>query len=111
MSRSPRRPDWAWRCGTRSSLVIASEEGRAMRRERYMYSDLTWPELREAVKRQPVVLLPVGSVEDHGPHLPLDTDNFMPTAICRDTAARIPDEALVMPTVPYGFNWRRVGFA
>lgn len=75
-----------------------------------MYSDLTWPELRDAVARQPVVLLPVGSVEDHGPHLPLDTDNFMPTRICRDAVQRIPDEALVMPTVSYGFNWHHIDF-
>jgi len=81
-----------------------------MRREPYLYSDLTWPELREAIKRQPVILLPVGSVEDHGPHLPLDTDNFMPTRICLDTARRIPDEVLVMPTVPYGFNWHHIDF-
>jgi creatinine amidohydrolase len=81
-----------------------------MKRETYLYSDLTWPELRDAVKRQPVVLLPVGSVEDHGPHLPLDTDNAMPTRICHDTARRIPDEALVMPTVPYGFNWHHIDF-
>jgi len=81
-----------------------------MKRERYLYSDLTWPELRDAVARQPVVLLPVGSVEDHGPHLPLDTDNFMPTRICRDAAQRIPDDALVMPTVSYGFNWHHIDF-
>lgn len=81
-----------------------------MRREPYLYSDLTWPELRGAIKRRPVILLPVGSVEDHGPHLPLDTDNFMPTRICIDTARRIPDEALVMPTVPYGFNWHHIDF-
>src|SRR5581483_829179 len=81
-----------------------------MERQRYLYSDLTWPELRDAVKRQPVILLPVGSVEDHGPHLPLDTDNFMASTVCLETARRIPDEVLVMPTVSYGFNWHHIDF-
>ena len=81
-----------------------------MGRERYLYSDLTWPELREAIRRQPVILLPVGSVEDHGPHLPLDTDNFLATTVCLETARRIPDDVLVMPTVPYGFNWHHIDF-
>lgn len=81
-----------------------------MVRQPYLYSDLTWPEIREAIKRRPVVLLPVGSVEDHGPHLPIDTDNFLATTVCLETARRIPDEVLVMPTVPYGFNWHHIDF-
>ena len=48
-----------------------------MERKPYLYQHHTWPELRERVKEQPVVILPIGSVEDHGRHLPLDTDNFL----------------------------------
>src|SRR6185436_15145521 len=48
-----------------------------MTRKDYLYQHYTWPELGEAAKRQPVVVLPIGSVEDHGPHLPLDVDNFL----------------------------------
>ena len=40
----------------------------------YHYQHYTWPEIKELVKRQPVVVLPIGSVEDHGQHLPLDVD-------------------------------------
>ena len=45
-----------------------------MRGERlkYRYDHYTWREMRELVKRQPVVIQPIGSVEDHGYHLPLD---------------------------------------
>ena len=44
----------------------------------YRYDHYTWLEMRDVVKRdpQPVVIIPVGSVEDHGHHLPLDVDNF-----------------------------------
>ena len=42
-------------------------------RKSYLYHHHTWPELGETAKKQPVVVLPIGSVEDHGHHLPLDT--------------------------------------
>ena len=42
----------------------------------YRYDHYTWPEIRDLVKKQPVVVLPVGSTEDHGHHLPLDVDTF-----------------------------------
>jgi creatinine amidohydrolase/Fe(II)-dependent formamide hydrolase-like protein len=68
------------------------------------YDELTWPETREAIARQPVVLLPFGAVEDHGPHLPLNTDNIIVEAICLESAARAPGEMLVMPPVAYGLD-------
>jgi hypothetical protein len=44
---------------------------------KYRYDHYTWPEMRQVVARQPVCILPIGSVEDHGRHLPLDVDNFL----------------------------------
>ncbi|HIE51477.1 MAG TPA: creatininase family protein [Armatimonadetes bacterium] len=79
-------------------------------RERYRYDHYTWPEIREVVKRQPVVVLPIGSVEDHGPHLPLDTDHFLITAVCEEAARRIPEEMLLLPPVPYGFADHHLDF-
>ena len=38
-----------------------------MERKPYLYQHYTWPEMREVIKSQPVVILPIGSVEDHGP--------------------------------------------
>jgi len=78
--------------------------------KKYMYGELTWPEMREAIAQQRVILLPVGTIEDHGHHLFLETDNFLVTHVCRATAERIPDEVLVMPLVPYGFNWHHIDF-
>lgn len=75
-----------------------------MERKPYLYQHLTWPELREAAKAQPVVILPIGSVEDHGHHLPLDTDNFLIWSICEAAAQRAPSEILLMPHIPYGFE-------
>jgi creatinine amidohydrolase len=74
------------------------------------YEELTWPEMREAIAEQPVVLLPFGTVEDHGPHLPINTDNVILEAICLETARRAPGEMLVMPLVAYGLDEHHMDF-
>jgi creatinine amidohydrolase len=77
---------------------------------RFRYGELTWPEMRAAIARQPVVLLPFGTVEDHGPHLPINTDNVIVEAICLEAARRAPEEMLVMPLVAYGLNEHHMDF-
>jgi creatinine amidohydrolase len=77
---------------------------------KYRYDELTWPEMREAIARQPVVLLPFGTIEDHGPHLPINTDNVIVEAICLEVARRAPGEALVMPLVAYGLDEHHMDF-
>ncbi len=74
------------------------------------YDELTWPEIREALNHQPVVLLPFGAVEDHGPHLPLNTDNIIVEAICLEVARRTPGESLMMPPVTYGLDEHHMDF-
>ena len=72
--------------------------------DKYLYDDLTWPEINEAALAKKVILLPIGSTEQHGHHLPLDVDNFLARGICLEAAKRAPREVLVMPTIPYGYN-------
>jgi creatinine amidohydrolase len=74
------------------------------------YDELTWCEMRQAVTQQPVVLLPFGAVEDHGPHLPLNTDNVIVEAICLESARRAQGEMLVMPSVAYGLDEHHMDF-
>lgn len=47
-------------------------------------ANLTWNEADELFRERPVGLLPVGAIEAHGPHLPLDTD----VIIAREIAGR-----------------------
>lgn len=79
-------------------------------KKRYYYQHYTWPEIKEVVKQQPVVVLPVGSVEDHGRHLPLDVDNFLIGSICEEAARRMDGEMLLLPPVPYGFEEHHMDF-
>jgi creatinine amidohydrolase len=59
---------------------------------------MTWPEFAERI-RSHAVLVPVGSVEQHGPHLPLGVDAFIPYHLALRLAERMP--ALVAPPVWY----------
>jgi len=55
--------------------------------------------------KRPVVLFPVGSVEPHGPHLPLATDSMLSAANARRAAVALRArevEAVVAPALPYG---------
>ena len=52
-------------------------------------NEMTWVEYeREVIARKPPVFLPVGALEQHGPHLPLGTDALLATAVARDAAAK-----------------------
>ena len=52
------------------------------------FADLTSPRARALLDAgpAPVLLLPVGAVEPHGPHAPLGTDSIISTAICERAA-------------------------
>jgi len=78
--------------------------------EKYLYDHLTWEEINEAVLARKVILLPIGSTEQHGRHLPLDVDNFLARSVCIEAAKRAPNEILVMPTIPYGYNEHALDF-
>ncbi len=70
-------------------------------------ADAVWTELDD----RPTVLVPVGSIEQHGPHLPLDTDSTIATAVATATAAVIGGRTVVAPTVSYGSSGEHQSFA
>jgi len=76
----------------------------------YRYNRLTWPEMNQAIEMGKVVILPTGSTEQHGRHLPLDTDAFLVKAICHAAGRRSPDKMLVLPTISYGLNLHHIDF-
>ena len=68
----------------------------------------TWPEV-EGTGRRAVLVLPLGSLEQHGPHLPLDTDTRIALAVATGLATRRPDVA-VAPPLAYGASGEHAGF-
>jgi len=76
----------------------------------YRYNRLTWPEMNQAIEMQKLVILPTGATEQHGHHLPLDTDTFLCESICLEVGRRIPGQVLVLPPVSYGLNRHHIDF-
>lgn len=69
-----------------------------------LLAEMTWPEALAARERGALVLVPVGSTEAHGPHLPLATDVIISKELCRRAARALEDrdqEALVAPALSY----------
>jgi len=77
---------------------------------KYRYEEFTWPEIREAVAQNRVPVLAVGTIEQHGPHLPLVTDVLTAGEVARRAVERIPEQALLMPPVYYAFNEHHLDF-
>jgi creatinine amidohydrolase/Fe(II)-dependent formamide hydrolase-like protein len=78
----------------------------------YLLSELTWPEARKRFKEVDIALLPVGAIEQHGPHLPLDTDAFDAEYLVRKVAERCSKpQPLVLPLVPYGVSYHHDDFS
>ncbi|MGB2906239.1 MAG: creatininase family protein [Candidatus Aminicenantaceae bacterium] len=78
----------------------------------YLLEHLTWEQARVRFKEVDVALLPVGSIEQHGPHLPLDTDAFDASCLAKRVAAACsPPRPLVLPLIPYGVSYHHEDFS
>src|SRR5918996_6254977 len=75
-----------------------------------LYERLSWPEVREAAAEDLVCLIPVATLEDHGPHLPIDTDLRLTAEICRRAAEAAPEEILLLPPIPHGYSPHHMDF-
>lgn len=68
---------------------------------------LSWPKVKHLAESNAVALLPVGSTEAHGPHLPLSVDVLIAEEVCRRVANRLSsrgESALIFPSVAYGLT-------
>jgi creatinine amidohydrolase/Fe(II)-dependent formamide hydrolase-like protein len=78
----------------------------------YLLRELTWPEAEKRLEEVDVALLPVGSIEQHGPHLPLDSDAFDAEHLAHKVAETCSDpKPLVLPLIPYGVSYHHEGFS
>lgn len=72
---------------------------------------LTWRDAKAAFARAKVALVPVGSCEQHGPHMTLDTDIAIANAFARLLAERLGEDAILCPPVNYGMSEHHLAFA
>jgi creatinine amidohydrolase len=69
----------------------------------------TWQEVRD-FDRDAVVLVPTGSLEQHGPHLPLITDTAIVTAVAEAVEARLRRQVVLTPTLWLGASGHHMAF-
>jgi creatinine amidohydrolase len=72
-------------------------------------AQLAWEEVRDLDRERAVVVLPVGAIEAHGPHLPLDTDVVIATAMARSGAHKLAARGHLVLILP-AFAYTAAGF-
>ena len=75
-----------------------------------LLENLTWPEVKKLKVAGKIVVLPLGSFEQHGPHLPLTTDTDLVTAVARGVEQARPKKILCLPTVWSGHSTHHLAF-
>ncbi len=71
-----------------------------MRQRSQRFAELTARELRELARNDAIVVVPVGAMEQHGPHLPVGTDTFLGREVARLAAQRVVERHPVLVTEP-----------
>ncbi len=78
--------------------------------KKVLWQEMLRHELLAALEQRPVVILPMGSVEQHGPHCPQDVDISIPYHLAIHTADAINDfPVIVAPPLMYGFTHYNMG--
>jgi creatinine amidohydrolase len=89
--------------GTRERGTLPSR----IRADNLLMSEMTWTEVEEALKDRPIALLPVGTTEAHGPHLPVATDTIIAVEMARRGVAKLKERglhALIVPPVTFSVS-------
>jgi creatinine amidohydrolase/Fe(II)-dependent formamide hydrolase-like protein len=77
----------------------------------HLLAELTWPEAERRLREVDIALLPVGAIEQHGPHLPLDTDAWDADYLAQRVAAECSEpKPLALPLIPYGVSFHHEDF-
>jgi creatinine amidohydrolase len=75
--------------------------------ENVLMNEMSWTEVEEALKERPIALLPVGTTEAHGPHLPVTTDTIIAGALAERGVKKLEERglhALIAPPVTYSVS-------
>ncbi|MFW9908637.1 MAG: creatininase family protein [Candidatus Thorarchaeota archaeon] len=78
----------------------------------YRLAQLTWKEVETRVNECKIILVPIGSTEQHGPALPLDNDYFIATRFAELICEALwPDVKVTMaPTIAFGYSAHHMDF-
>jgi creatinine amidohydrolase len=65
-------------------------------------AEMTWPELKQRLTTDPIIFIPCGATEQHGPHLPLGVDVYLSTGLASVVAREVG--GIVAPPLNYGYK-------
>jgi len=72
---------------------------------------MSWRDAKTAMGTARVALVPIGSTEQHGPHMTLDTDSAIAEAFARKIGEHLGDNSLLCPTIRLGMSEHHMSFA
>ncbi len=78
--------------------------------KKYQWAQMRWPEIKAALDEDPIVIVLVGSLEQHGPALPVWTDSHDVEVIAHKAAEQLLDQVrvLVTPLIWFGYSWHHM---
>jgi len=70
------------------------------------FEENSWPQIREYVKKNALILMPIGAIEEHGPHMPVSTDMTISRKLAEEIACSIKDKVstLITPDMWQAYN-------
>jgi creatinine amidohydrolase len=77
---------------------------------KYRYGEMTWPEIKDAAGADRLAVVPIATIEDHGLHLPVDTDVRLCCAVCEEAVSRAADRAVLVPSINHGYSPHHMDF-
>lgn len=69
----------------------------------YLINEMTRPQVEDRIREFPIAILPMGSCEQHGPHLPLGTDSMLALELAKRVSEKCG--ALIYPPLHFGYSW------
>lgn len=84
-----------------------------MAESQVLLEEMSWPAIRMVAEKKPCIIIPTGSIEQHGPHLPLLVDALIAQKIAQAAAIRACGQipVLVAPTMALGLSEEHLDFA
>ena len=98
------------RIGAHTPTIGAHQVNSAYHRRVAFPSELGNSTTRQLRDLSPALIIPLGSTEQHGPHLPLDTDTRIATAVADAVAERLAGDWMLAPAISYGASGEHEGF-
>ena len=86
-----------------SGFLLAEEEGKPL-----ILQEMSWKDVQDYLKTSDMVIIPLGSTEQHGPHLPLGTDSYIGLKVTEMISARTG--VVVAPVLWSGYSVYHSGF-